>query len=51
MNQKLLRYADLVDRNGQVIAKFGPRTAPSNEKLVAAIEGALEQSKPEKKEA
>jgi len=31
----------LVDRNGQLIARFGPRTAPEDPALVAAIEAAL----------
>jgi glutathione peroxidase len=31
----------LVDRNGSVIARFGPMVEPQNEDLVAAIESAL----------
>ncbi len=41
----------LVDRSGRVIAKFGPRTEPQDEKLVAAIEKALAEPKPEKESA
>ncbi len=33
----------LVDRNGRVIAKFGPRTNPTDKELVEAIEKALAQ--------
>lgn len=36
----------LVDRTGQVIAKFSPKTDPDNPKLVEAIEKALEQGAP-----
>ena len=31
----------LVGRDGEVIARFGPRTAPDDKKLIAAIEAAL----------
>lgn len=33
----------LIDRDGAVIARFGPRTAPDDPALVAAIEAALAQ--------
>lgn len=32
----------LVDRRGQLVARFGPRTAPEDPELVAAIEAALD---------
>ena len=31
----------LINRKGQVIAKFGPRTLPENEEVIAKIEEAL----------
>ena len=34
----------LVDRNGDLIAEFSPRTQPYDDKLVAAIEAALDAS-------
>lgn len=34
----------LVDRNGELIAEFSPRTQPYDDKLVAAIEAALDAS-------
>ena len=37
----------LIGRDGQVIAKFGPRTKPDDQALIAAIEKALEAPKPE----
>jgi len=39
----------LVDREGQVIAKFDPRVSPDDEKLVAGVEQALAAPRPEKK--
>lgn len=38
----------LIDRNGQVIARFSPRTTPSDKQLVAAIEAALAAAAPDK---
>jgi len=37
----------LIGRDGEVIAKFGPRTKPTDKKLIAAIEKALEAPRPE----
>ena len=31
----------LIDRNGKVIAKWGPRTSPTDAKLIHAVDGAL----------
>ena len=36
----------LVNRKGEVAARFGPRTKPEDEKLVAAIEGELKDAAP-----
>lgn len=33
----------LIDRNGDVVARFGPRTKPDDEQLVAAIDELLEE--------
>jgi glutathione peroxidase len=41
----------LVDREGNVIVKFDPRTNPDDEKLVAAVEQALAAPRPEKSDA
>ncbi|MCB9849242.1 MAG: glutathione peroxidase [Phycisphaerales bacterium] len=41
----------LVDREGNVIAKFDPRTSPNDEKLVAELAKALAEPKPETKDA
>ena len=38
----------LVDRNGQVIGRFAPRTTPNDQTLVAAIEEALAAPVPDK---
>ena len=37
----------LIGRDGKVIAKFGPRTKPTDKKLIAAIERALKAPRPE----
>ena len=37
----------LVGRDGQVIARFAPRTKPNSKEVLAAIEAALEQPVPE----
>ena len=37
----------LIGRDGEVIAKFGPRTKPKDKKLIAAIEKAPKAPKPE----
>ncbi|GJM26277.1 MAG: glutathione peroxidase [Phycisphaerae bacterium] len=37
----------LVDRKGEVIAKFGPRTNPDSDKIAEAVEKALAEPKPE----
>jgi glutathione peroxidase len=36
----------LIDRQGDVIARFSPKTSPSDEQLIAAIEGALAEAMP-----
>lgn len=41
----------LVGRDGKVIARYGPRTKPSDAELSKAIEKALEAPKPDKKPA
>ena len=33
----------LVDRQGNVVAKFGTRTTPESDEVIAAIEKTLEQ--------
>ena len=33
----------VVDREGKVIAKFGPRTLPEDAKLIEVLEGALQE--------
>ncbi len=41
----------LVGRDGRVMAKFEPRTKPSDEKLTAAIEKALSEKQPDRDKA
>ncbi len=38
----------LVNRQGKVVARFAPRTTPSDKELVAAIESALAEAVPDK---
>jgi glutathione peroxidase len=37
----------LINRRGEVVARFSPKTPPSDEQLVAAIEGALAEERPD----